>query len=74
MLSLFAVIQSPFAVILSGAKDLRSSLFGVNSAKHLFDPLWAAGEKRTAEILRSAQDDSYSPFTIYHLLFIIYYL
>jgi hypothetical protein len=60
------VMLSPFAVILSEAKDLRSSLFGVNSAKHLCSSLWAAGEKETALILRFAQDDSYSLFTIHH--------
>jgi hypothetical protein len=42
---------SPFAVILSAAKDLRSSL-RANSAKHL--ALLFLGRKVQSEILRSA--------------------
>ena len=56
-----AVMLSPFAVILSAAKDLCSSL-RVNSAKHPGSSSMSRWQGRTtAEILRCAQNDSGSP-------------
>jgi hypothetical protein len=53
---------SPSLVILSEAKNLRSSL-RVNSAKHLCSSSQLAERTATAEILRCAQDDKPAIFS-----------